>query len=78
MTPERELLLNQATACRQLALISRTKAVDIVLCDGEIIVRHGRLVRLDETEIYRLARRSAESTARRAGLAPTGLWPLVS
>lgn len=63
---------------RQLALITRTKAVDTVICNGETIVRHGRLTRLDEDEIYRLARRSAEATAARAGLAPSGRWPSVA
>jgi 5-methylthioadenosine/S-adenosylhomocysteine deaminase len=63
---------------RQLALISRTKAVDTVICNGEIIVRHGRLVRLDEDEIYRIARRSAEGTAARAGLKPTARWPTIA
>jgi cytosine/adenosine deaminase-related metal-dependent hydrolase len=63
---------------RQLALISRSKAVDTVICDGDIIVRHGRLTRLDEAEIYRIARRSAVATAARAGLKPTGRWPMVA
>lgn len=63
---------------RQLALISRTKGVDTVICNGDITVRHGRLVRLDEDEIYKLARQSAERTALRAGLKPTGSWPHVT
>jgi len=63
---------------RQLALVSRTKGVDTVICNGEIIVRHGRLARLDEAEIYRLASRSAKSVAARAGLKPTGSWPRVA
>lgn len=63
---------------RQLALISRTKAVDTVICNGEIIVRHGRLTRLDETEIYRIAQRSATATAARAGLKPPGRWPVIT
>lgn len=63
---------------RQLALVSRTKGVDTVICNGDITVRHGRLVRLDEDEIYKLARQSAERTALRAGLNPTGNWPRVT
>jgi 5-methylthioadenosine/S-adenosylhomocysteine deaminase len=63
---------------RQLALISRSKAVDTVICNGDIIVRHGRLTRLDETEIYRIAHRSATETAARAGLKPPGRWPVVT
>lgn len=63
---------------KQLALIARTRGVDTVLCDGEIIVRHGRLTRLDEEEIYRVARRSAEATAERADLRPKSNWPRVT
>lgn len=63
---------------RQLMLVSRTKAVDTVLCNGEIIVRHGRLVRLDEEDIYRTARKSAIATAARVGIKPRSTWPLVT
>lgn len=63
---------------KQLMLVSRTKAVDTVLCNGEIVVRHGRLVKLDEAEIYRLARQSAERTAERAGIKLKSTWPLVT
>lgn len=62
---------------RQLALISRSKAVDTVICNGDIIVRHGRLTRLDEAEIYKVAHRSATETAARAGLKPPGNWPVI-
>lgn len=65
-------------AVRQLALVSRTKGVDTVLCNGEVIVRHGRLVRLDESEIYRQARKSAEAVAVRAEIKPSNSWPLVT
>lgn len=63
---------------KQLMLVSRTKAVDTVLCNGEIVVRHGRLVRLDESDIYRLARQSAERTAEHAGIKPKSNWPVVT
>lgn len=63
---------------RQLMLVSRTKGVDTVLCNGEIIVRHGRLVRLDEAEINHLARHSAARTAERAGIRPRTNWPQVT
>jgi cytosine/adenosine deaminase-related metal-dependent hydrolase len=62
---------------RQLVLVSRTKAVDTVVCNGEIIVRHGRLVKLDESEIYKLARQSAERVAKRAGIVQRSVWPIV-
>jgi len=63
---------------RQLMLVSRTKAVDTVLVNGEIVVRHGRLVRLDEDEVYSLARRSAVATAARAGIKPQSNWPVIA
>lgn len=62
---------------RQLMLIARTRGVDTVLCDGEIIVRHGRLTRLDEAEIYELARKSALATAARAGIVQAPRWPRI-
>ena len=62
---------------RQLMLVSRTKAVDTVLCNGEIVLRHGRLVRLDEGDIYRQARASALATAQRAGISNASIWPIV-
>ena len=62
---------------KQLMLVSRTKGVDTVLCDGEVVVRGGRLTRLDESEVYALARRSAEETARRAEVRPRFKWPAV-
>jgi 5-methylthioadenosine/S-adenosylhomocysteine deaminase len=62
---------------RQLVQVSRTKGVDTVLCDGEVVVRGGRLVRLDESGIYAIARTSADQLADRAGLALSRLWPVV-
>lgn len=62
---------------RQLVLVSRTKAVDTVLCNGEIVLRHGRVVRLDEQDVYRRARASALATAERAGIAQAANWPAV-
>jgi cytosine/adenosine deaminase-related metal-dependent hydrolase len=63
---------------RQLALVSRTKGVDTVICNGDTIVRHGRLVRLDEAEVQRTARRSAERVAARAGIRPRSPWPVIA
>ena len=63
---------------RQLMLVSRTKGVDTVICNGEIVLRHGRLVRLDENEVYVQAHRSAVATAARAGIKMKSKWPLVT
>ncbi len=62
---------------RQLMLVSRTKSVDTVICNGEVIVRHGNLTRLDEANVYRLARKSAERMAERAGIKVKPVWPVV-
>ena len=48
--------------------VSRTKSVDTVIVNGEIVVRHGALTRLDEQEVYAKARASMVRMASRAGL----------
>jgi 5-methylthioadenosine/S-adenosylhomocysteine deaminase len=53
---------------RQLMLVSRTKSVDTVICNGEVVVRHGSLTRLDETAVYAMAQASARRMAERAGI----------
>ena len=60
---------------RQLMLVSRTKSVDTVICNGDIVVRRGVLTRLDEQEVYRLARASTARMAERAGLKLKPVWP---
>ncbi|MGE4245478.1 MAG: amidohydrolase family protein [Parvibaculaceae bacterium] len=62
---------------KQLMLVSRTKGVDTVICNGEVVVRGGGLTRLDEGEVYAIARRSAEETAKRAGVKPRFKWSIV-
>ncbi len=53
---------------RQLMLVSRTKSVDTVICNGEVVVRHGHLTRLDEAAVYATAQASARRMAERAGI----------
>jgi 5-methylthioadenosine/S-adenosylhomocysteine deaminase len=53
---------------RQLMLVSRTKSVDTVICNGEVVVRHGSLTRLDESAVYAAAQVSARRMAERAGI----------
>ena len=60
---------------RQLMLVSRTKAVDTVVCNGETIVRHGRLVRLDEERDLPPRPRSAEPRRRVPASVPKPLAP---
>jgi len=59
---------------KQLMLVSRTKGVDTVICNGEVVVRRGELTRLDEREVYALARDSARRVAGRAGARPKSKW----
>jgi hypothetical protein len=59
-------------------LVSRTKGVDTVLCNGEVLVRRGNLTRLDEAEVYALGRASARRMAERAGVKIKSRWPVVA
>lgn len=61
---------------RQLALVDRTKGVDTVLVNGEIVVRGGHLTRLDESLVYARARASARRMAERAEVAIESAWPM--
>lgn len=63
---------------RQLALVSRTKGVDTVICNGDTIVRGGRLVRLDESRVQALAAESARRVAAKAEIRPRSPWPIVA
>jgi 5-methylthioadenosine/S-adenosylhomocysteine deaminase len=63
---------------KQLMLVSRTKGVDTVLCNGEVLVRRGALTRLDEAEVYALGRASAKRMAERAGVKVKSRWPVMA
>jgi cytosine/adenosine deaminase-related metal-dependent hydrolase len=63
---------------KQLMLVSRTKGVDTGLCNGEVLVRHGHLTRLDASEVYALARASSKLMAERAGVRVKSKWPAVT
>jgi cytosine/adenosine deaminase-related metal-dependent hydrolase len=62
---------------RAAMLISRSKSVDTVVIDGVIVVRGGRLTRLDEGVAYDLARRSTERLCGELGLESPATWPEV-
>jgi 5-methylthioadenosine/S-adenosylhomocysteine deaminase len=63
---------------KQLMLISRTKGVDTVLCNGKVVVREGNSTRLDEAEVYALAKLSAKRMGERANVTPRIKWPIVN
>jgi cytosine/adenosine deaminase-related metal-dependent hydrolase len=62
---------------RDLALVVRSKGVDTVVVDGRIVMRHGRLVLIDEGAVYEVARESARRLAERAGIPRQHSWPTV-
>jgi 5-methylthioadenosine/S-adenosylhomocysteine deaminase len=62
---------------RQMMLVSRTKSVDTVIVNGEIVVRKGRLTRLDEAAVYARAQASGRRVAERADMPLGTFWPLV-
>jgi len=61
---------------RQLALVDRTKGVDTVVVNGEIVVRGGQLTRLDEALVYAQARASTRRMAERAEVEIDSTWPV--
>ena len=54
---------------RNHLLLAKSRSVDTVLVDGEVLVKGGRLTRMDEGPIYELAERAAKTIRERAGLA---------
>ena len=62
---------------REAILVSRSKSVDTVIVDGEIVLRGGRLTRVEEEVAYELARTSARRLAEKVGIGPAWTWPEV-
>ena len=64
-----------ANPVRDVALISRSKAVDTVIVDGKVVLRHGRATLLDEEEVMSLADASAQRLGKRVALPHASIWP---
>lgn len=62
---------------RHLALVERTKGVDHVIVNGEVVVEDGRLTKVDEDEVFAEARASAHRMAERAQVPFGSSWPLA-
>ena len=62
---------------REFVLVSRSKSVDTVIVDGQIVVRGGRLTRLDENVAYERARATARRLSEALDLPRAGTWPEV-
>jgi 5-methylthioadenosine/S-adenosylhomocysteine deaminase len=61
----------------QLMLLSLSRSVDTVICNGEVIFRHGELTRMDEAVVYQQSRASVKRMVGRLGIAPKTSWPIV-
>ena len=62
---------------RAALLVSRSKSVHTVVINGEIVVRDGRLTRVDEDVAYDLAGRETARLADALGLEALALRPEV-
>jgi 5-methylthioadenosine/S-adenosylhomocysteine deaminase len=60
----------------QLIMLSQARSIDTVICDGEVLFRHGRLTRLDERVVHEMGRASARRLAARLGVSPRTTWPI--
>jgi cytosine/adenosine deaminase-related metal-dependent hydrolase len=61
----------------QLLMLGQGRSIDTVICDGEVLLRHGQLTRLDEGAVYAEGRASARRVAARLGISPRTTWPTV-
>ncbi|MCX7354252.1 MAG: amidohydrolase family protein [Alphaproteobacteria bacterium] len=61
----------------ETALVARSKSVDTVICDGQVIVKGGHSTRLDEGVVYEAARASARRLMAKTGLKGDFDWPVM-
>lgn len=64
-----------ANPVRDAALIGRTKAVDTVIVDGRVVLRHSRATLVEDEEVLSLADASARRLAAQVNLPPAMIWP---
>jgi cytosine/adenosine deaminase-related metal-dependent hydrolase len=64
-----------ANPVRDIALIGRAKAVDTVIVDGTVVLRHGHATLIEDEEVFSLADASARRLATRVALPPATIWP---
>jgi 5-methylthioadenosine/S-adenosylhomocysteine deaminase len=63
-----------ANPVRDAALISRTKAVDTVIVDGRVVLRHGHATLIEDEEVLSLADASARRLAAQVNLPSAMTW----
>ena len=59
---------------QSVVLSGRSRSVDTVLVDGQIVLRGGRSTRVDEGVVYETARTSLAGVLRRSGIRPQPRW----
>jgi hypothetical protein len=59
-------------------MLTLSRAVDTVLCNGEVIYRNKTFTRLDESAVYRLAEASIDRMLRLLDIRPRTTWPVVA
>ena len=64
-------------AIREIALVGRSKSVDTVIVAGQVVLQGGRSLRIDEQNVWRLAKASAQRLVGRLGLTSGPAWPIV-
>ena len=62
---------------RNLIFASRSKSVDTVIVNGEVIVEGGHSMRVDERAVYRGAAARARRLLTRIGHDPEWRWPVI-
>jgi 5-methylthioadenosine/S-adenosylhomocysteine deaminase len=62
----------------QLIMLSQSRSIDTVICDGRVLLRKGHLTRLDEHVVHEAARASARRITSRLGISPKTTWMAVS
>ena len=62
---------------RNLALVSRSKAVRTVVVNGRVVLKDGVPMQVEDAEVYEIARKAGSRITRRLGVHPGTSWPTV-
>ncbi len=61
-----------------IMLVSRTRSVATVICDGRVVVEDGRLTNIDLDALREIGRTTVRRLCKRSGLNPEPAWPLIA
>ena len=65
-----------ANIIQEMMLVSRSKSVDTVIVNGQIIYRKGEFTRVDQDLIYEFARHTSRRIMKKIKYEPKMKWPL--